>query len=96
MKAMTVTLTAMELALAVLVLVFVFGHTDSPSLARAWSEYHSNPTVETKTKFNDVKTLVERRELLLTVGAGLLLALNSYFLFKTIRSGTVKSQPKAA
>ena len=94
MKPILATLILTELALAVLLVVFVFGHTYSPSLARAWGEYRAHPSPETEPAFKEKKNATDRVILVLTAGVGLLLAVNSYALFKVIRKVSAGSQPE--
>ena len=92
MKMILVTLILTELALAFLFVAFVFGHLDSPSLARAWDEHRRNPSPETEDAFKKEKSATDRMTFVLTAGAGLLLAVNSYCLFKVTRKASVTSQ----
>jgi hypothetical protein len=93
MKPTLATLILTELALAVLLVVFAFGHVDSPSLARAWLEYREHPSLETEAAFKQKKTAMDKTTFVLTAGAGLLLAVNSYALFKINRKVSAGSQP---
>ena len=93
MKMILATLILTELALGFLLVAFVFGHIDSMSLARAWGEHRRNPSPETEAAFKKEKSATDRITFILTAGAGLLLAVNSYGLFKVIRKPSVASQP---
>jgi hypothetical protein len=90
----TFILSVSELALAVLLVAFAFGHTDSPGLTRAWFEYSEHPSPQTESAFKQKKTAMERIDFVSAVGAGLLLAVNSYVLVKTIRKIRAGSQPE--
>jgi hypothetical protein len=94
MKLTRATLILTELALAVPLVVFAFGHTDSPSLARAWFEDKEHPSPETEAAFKKEKSATDRMIFVLTASAGLLLAVNSYGLFKVIRKVSAGSQPE--
>ena len=85
MKPILATLILTELALAVFMAVFALGHTDSPSVARAWGEHTVHASPETEAGFKEEKSATGRRVFALTASVGLLLAVNSYALFKTIR-----------
>jgi hypothetical protein len=92
-KPILATLILTELALAVLLVMFVFIHTDSPSLARAWGEYRAHPSPETEAAFKEEKSATDRRTFALNACVGLLLAFNSYALFKTTRKVDAGSKP---
>ena len=92
MKMILATLILTELAFAVLLVVFAFGQTDSPSLARAWGEHRRNPSPETEAAFKKEKSATDRMTFVLSAGTGLLLAVNSYGLFKVTRKVSVTSQ----
>jgi len=90
----TLILSVSELALAVLFVVLAFGHTNSQGLNRAWFEYYEHPSPQTEAAFKQKKAAEDRISFVLTVGAGLLLAVNSYVLVKTIRKIRAGSQPE--
>ena len=92
MKMILATLILTELALVFLLVALVFGQLDSPSLARVWGEHRRNPSPETEAAFKKEKSATDRMTFVLTAGAGLLLAVNSYGLFKAIRKAAVASQ----
>jgi hypothetical protein len=95
MKTILATLILSELALAFLLVAFVFGHFDSPNLARAWGEHRRNPSPETEAAFNKEKSATDRMIFVLNAGVGLLLAVNSYALFKVIRKVATGNQSQA-
>ena len=92
MKMILATLILTELALVFLVVALVFGHLDSPSLSRTWGEHRRNPSAETEVAFRKEKRATDRMTFVLTAGTGLLLAVNSFGLFKVIRKAAVASQ----
>jgi len=94
MKPILATLILTELALAFLLAVFVFGHFDSRSLARAWGEHRRNPSPETEAAYKKEKNATDRMIFVLNAGVGLLLAVNSYALFRVIRKVSAGNQPK--
>jgi hypothetical protein len=94
MKPILATLILTELVLAFLLVVFGFGHLDSPSLAHAWFEYREHPSQETEAAFKQKKAATDKTTFVLTAGVGLLLAVNSYALFKVIRKVPAGSQPE--
>ena len=94
MKPILATLALLELALVALLVVFAFGHVDSPSLARAWFEYKEHPSPETETAFKQKKKTTDRMTFALAGGTGLLLAVNSYALFKTVRKVAAGNRPE--
>jgi hypothetical protein len=93
-KTILATLILTELSLAVLLVVFAFGHVNSPSLARAWFEYKAHPLPETEAAFTQKKEASDRLTFAVTAGAGLLLMVNSYGLFKTIRKVAAGKRPE--
>jgi len=94
MRSIFETLILTELALAVLLVVFAFGHFESPSLARAWGEHRAHPSPETEAAFKKKKSATDRMVFILTSGVGLLLAVNSYALFKISQKVSVGRQPE--